>query len=254
MKSKIEFILAGVISLAVCIGLAYAKEAPKEQAAMVSVPAGEFWMGCNEQAAKDCMADEKPYHKVYLDAFYINKFLVTQSEYNECVKSGKCRENRKYPGFTGDRQPVIGVNWDDAKAYCEWAGKRLPTEAEWEKAARGTDGRIYPWGNSIDATRANYYDSNIGKTVNVGSYPAGASPYGALDMAGNVLEWVSDWYNENYYITSPGKNPKGPDSGKYRVMRAGSWSDLAAYLSVSHRFIIDPANQYYSKGFRCARD
>ena len=160
--------------------------------------------------------------------------MVTQAEYNECVSSGKCSANQKYDGFTGDRQPVVGVNWNDARTYCEWAGKRLPTEAEWEKAARGTDGRIYPWGNTIDPTRANYADSGIGKTSKVGSYPSGASPYGALDMAGNAWEWVADWHDKNYYRNSPSKNPQGPDSGKYRVLRAAAGTTM---LGISGRLL-----------------
>ena len=221
---------------------------------MVAVPAGEFWMGCNEQVDKQCGSDEKPYHKVYLDAFYIDKFLVTQGKYNECVSSGKCSANQKYDGFTGDRQPVVGVSWEYAKSYCEWAGKRLPTEAEWEKAARGTDGRIYPWGNGIDTTKANYSDSKIGKTTNVGSYPSGASPYGALDMAGNVWEWVADWYGENYYRNSPSKNPPGPDSGTYRVLRGGSWTLSARFLRSSTRLRDNPTYRSADNGFRCLRD
>ena len=112
-------------------------------------------MGCNEQVDKKCQSNEKPYHKVYLDAFYIDKFDVTQGQYNECVSGGRCTANKHKNGFTGD-QPVVDVRWEDANTYCQWAGKRLPTEAEWEKAARGTDGRIYPWGNEIDASKANY--------------------------------------------------------------------------------------------------
>jgi formylglycine-generating enzyme required for sulfatase activity len=220
----------------------------------VSVPAGEFWMGCNDQVDKDCEADEKPYHKVYLDAFYIDKFEVTQGEYNQCVKSGPCTANQKHNGFIDDRQPVVGVTWDDAESYCEWAGKRLPTEAEWEKAARWTDGRIYPWGNSLDTTRANYIDSKIDKTTKVGSYPSGASPYGAMDMAGNVFEWVADWYDANYYQNSPSKNPKGPGSGKYRVLRGGSWNNDTYFLRVSSRYTRQLSFHFGSLGFRCARD
>jgi formylglycine-generating enzyme required for sulfatase activity len=229
-----------------------AKDAP-----MVSVPAGEFMMGCNEQVDKKCQSNEKPYHKVYLDAFYIDKFLITQAEYNECVSSGKCRANKKFDGFSGDRQPVVGVTWDDANTYCQWAGKRLPTEAEWEKAARGTDGRIYPWGNSIDTTHANYSDSKIKKTTDVGNYPSGASPYGALDMAGNVLEWVSDWFDGSYYQNSPSKNPKGPDSGKYHVLRGGCFSPYIGTPRTSGRTTLppnDPNQLTNGGGFRCARD
>ena len=147
-----------------------AKDAP-----MVSVPAGEFMMGCNEQVDRNCSRDEKPYHKVYLDAFSIDKLDVTQGQYNECVSGGRCTANRQANGFTGSEQPVVNVSWEDANIYCQWAGKRLPTEAEWEKAARGTDGRVYPWGNELDASRANYGKGSNGRTTPVGNYPSGAS-------------------------------------------------------------------------------
>jgi len=234
---------------------------------MVFVPAGEFIMGMSaddgfrecQKFIKDCQREwfiyEEPMHKVYLDAFYIDKFEVTQGEYNECVNSGTCTANYKEDGFTGDRQPVVvGVIWEGAKTYCEWAGKRLPTEAEWEKAARGTDGRIYPWGNNIDTTRSNYSSSKINKTREVGSYPSGASPYGALDMAGNVWEWVADWYDGKYYSTSPSKNPKGPNSGTYRVHRGGGWFIDAWDLRATGRALNYPEALHGYDGFRCARD
>jgi hypothetical protein len=210
-------------------------------------------MGCNEKIDKQCGDNEKPYHMVYLDAFYVDKFEVTQAEYNECVKSSKCRANKKFDGFTGDRQPVVGVSWEDAKTYCAWAGKRLPTEAEWEKAARGTDGRIYPWGNTIETNKANY-DETVVKTREVGRFPAGASPYGVLDMVGNTWQWVSDWYQENYYSQRPGKNPHGPDSGSYRVLRGGCWYNFTGTMRVSERFSTAPSDQLNHRGFRCARD
>jgi formylglycine-generating enzyme required for sulfatase activity len=256
MKTKIAWALVCLIGLAVCVGLAFAQTAPKKKAppGMVSVPAGKFWMGCNEQVDTQCRDNEKPYHRVYLDAFYIDKFLVTQAEYNECVNSGTCTANQKFNRFTGVRQPVVGVSWDDANTYCEWAGKRLPTEAEWEKAARGTEGRVYPWGNSIDATKANYADLKIGKTSKVGSYPSGASPYGAMDMAGNVWEWVADWHDENYYSNSPSKNPKGPDSGTYRVLRGGGWDSVARLIRSSYRDMSNPTSRGNGGGFRCVQD
>ena len=222
---------------------------------MVLVPAGDFMMGCNEQVDRQCQADEKPYHKVYLDAFYIDKFDVTQGQYNECVSSGRCTANKQENGFTGPDQPVVMVRWEDASTYCQWAGKRLPTEAEWEKAARGTDGRIYPWGNDLDASKASYGKDlkSGGSTTPVGYYPSSASPYGALDMAGNVWNWVADWYDGSYYKSSPDRNPKGPASGRGRVLRGGSWFSDATSLRASLRSGPTPDARLNSLGFRCAR-
>ena len=222
---------------------------------MVLVPAGEFWMGCNAQVDKHCSNDEKPYHKVYLDAYEIDKFDVTQGQYNECVSAGRCKANKPENGFTGPDQPVVMVNWEDANIYCQWAGKRLPTEAEWEKAARGTDGRIYPWGNDIDSSKANFGKVKKGTTTPVGQYPSGASPYGALDMAGNVWNWVADWYDESYYKKSPDHNPQGPARGQYRVIRGGSWYNQGVYLRASYRSNYNPSYRSdLTFGFRCARN
>ena len=226
------------------------QEQEKKVGEMVRVPAGEFTMGSDNGDS-----DEKPVHRVYLDEFYIDKFEVTNEEYAKCVDAGSCSENPKYDEFTDQRQPVVGVDWNQADTYCKWAGKRLPTEAEWEKAARGTDGRTYPWGEEIDCTMANYDNCGHNKTKPVGSYPSGASPYGAMDMAGNVWEWCADWYDNNYYCNSPSRNPTGPTSGKYRVLRGGSWLDLEGYryLRTSARDRVGPSNRLSFIGFRCAR-
>jgi iron(II)-dependent oxidoreductase len=216
---------------------------------MVLVPAGEFLMGSNEYT------DETPPHRVYLDAFHIDRYETTNALYERFMRA----TGRGAPdywtdsSFNAPTQPVVGVTWYDADAYCKWAGKRLPTEAEWEKAARGTDGRKYPWGEQWDAGRANSGETRLGKTAPVGSYPSGVSPYGAHDMAGNVWEWVADWYEAAYYRRSPERNPKGPDSGQYRVVRGGSWGYVPALLRASNRVSNSPGNRGSSFGFRCAR-
>jgi formylglycine-generating enzyme required for sulfatase activity len=236
---------------------------------MVFIPAGEFIMGSADSDSR-ASDDEKPQHKVYLDGFWIDKTEVTNAQYKKCVAAGKCTES-SYPDDTrlnGDTQPVVGVNWNDARAYCEWAGARLPTEAEWEKTARGGDGRTYPWGNEWDGRRLNFCDANCEYdwkdasvddgyqyTAPVGSYPAGASPYGALDMAGNVWEWVADWYDSGYYARSPGRNPSGPDSGQFKVVRGGSFIYDFPGARSAYRYVFGlvPAPRSPDVGFRCAQ-
>ena len=150
--------------------------------------------------------------------------------------------------------PVVLANWHDTEAYCEWAGRRLPTEAEWEKAARGTDGRVYPWGNERPTREHCNFYHDVGATTPVGKYsPQGDSPYGAADMAGNVFEWVADWYDKDYYAVSPKDNPQGPAAGEYRVVRGGSWiaNDDGVRAAGRHDRTPDGRNVRY--GFRCAR-
>ncbi len=224
---------------------------------MVYVPAGEFEMGSD----KDWWSDEQPAHRVYLDEYWIDRTEVTNEQYESCVAAGSCTEPMRLDSYSrrdsyyGNRlyadYPVIYVDWNQAAAYCVWAGGRLPTEAEWEKAARGTDGRIYPWGDTIDKTRANY-NGNVGDTTSVGSYPAGASPYGALDMAGNVFEWVSDWYVEDYYDISPEQNPSGPEMGESRMPRGGSWysEDYESWSTYRGRYY--KPYRFLNVGIRCA--
>ncbi len=230
---------------------------------MVNVPAGDFIMGSSDGDAQ-ASGDEKPQHTVYLDAFQIDKYEMTNALYIQCVDAGKCYPPSTVSSYTRssyygdpafDNYPVINVSWFDAKAYCEWAGKRLPTEAQWEKAARGTDGRIYPWGNTWDATKLNSLVSSPSPvdTTTVGSYPSGASPYGVLDMAGNVWEWVADWYDPNYYGHSPKREPQGPSSGQYKVLRGGSWDNGLADARVANRDYGVPIYYYAHLGFRCVK-
>jgi len=224
----------------------------------VTVPAGEFIMG-SEYGGDD----ERPVHTVYLNAFEVGKYEVTNEQYYQCAKAGVCSLPRKsnYDITEYLDHPVVDVSWFDANTFCEWndPNGRLPTEAEWEKAARGTDGRTYPWGEDVDCSFANYYgkyngsDYCSGDMTLVGDYPQGISPYGAYDMAGNVWEWVADWYDGSYYVSSPKTNPLGPESGDFRVLRGGSWYNLDNNLRSASRNWNNPSNSFNDIGFRCFR-
>ena len=241
------------------------------------------------------LQDEIPSHRVFLDAFYIDKYEVTNARFQQFVQAtgyrtqaereggGKIRTgaqtwvqvsdaNWRSPRGQGssiaglEAHPVVQVSWHDAKAYCTWAGKRLPTEAEWEKAARGTDGRLYPWGNQTDGTRVNFCDRNCPfewrdasvddgspSTAPVGSYETGKSPYGVYDMAGNVWEWVADWYEATYYRRSPARNPQGPTSGTQVVLRGGSWLYTAPDFRTTERAGVPPDRRNENIGLRCVQ-
>ncbi len=238
----------------------------KDGMPMVYVPAGEFSMG-----SENGYDNELPVHTVYLDAYWIDKYEVSNAQYaaflnatggnqkmdgyywvdagDEAVRINEQNGTWKVQDGYGDH-PMVEVSWYGAQAYCEWAGGGLPTEAEWEKAARGTDERTYPWGEGIDCNLANYKNC-VGNTTAVGSYPGGASPYGALDMAGNVWEWVSDWYDDGYYSGSPAKNPHGPADGAYRVLRGGSWYNDVNLLRAANRLRGNPNYTGVDNGFRC---
>jgi eukaryotic-like serine/threonine-protein kinase len=221
---------------------------------LVFVPAGDFLMGSDDGDAY-ALSDEKPQHLVYLDAYWIDKTEVTNAMFARFVDvtGHDAGSNWRHVANGKPDHPVVRVNWFTANAYCEWAGRRLPTEAEWEKAARGTDGRWYPWGNERpDRSRGNIHLRSLGTTA-VGSYPAGASPYGVLDMAGNVWEWVADWYGADYYARSPRENPTGPESGLSRALRGVSWRDLVVTVRAAKRYRHVPNSLSYNLGLRCAR-
>jgi len=245
------------------------------------VPAGAFKMGDN---FGDGLPRERPAHTVDLDAFYIAKYEMTNGEWKKFRDDPGYADTKFWPGGRPvpkdqipywtqannhgggtpdtDNYPVLGVNWDSATAYCNWlsakTGKkyRLPTEAEWEKAARGTDQRRYPWGNEIDHTYANFVGSAPFDTgMKVGSFEKGKSPYGAYDMAGNVMEWCSDWYGRDYYSVSPRKNPKGPATGAYKVLRGGTFFVEAFDLRTYARSAAWPSLQSHRMiGFRAVRE
>jgi formylglycine-generating enzyme required for sulfatase activity len=231
----------------------------------VTIPAGEFQMGSSDKQiadagklCSDCdFSDEQPQHLVGLDTYQIGKYEVTNRQYDQCVKARVCRAVPDV-GEGKELHPVVNVNWYDAKAYCKWAGGRLPTEAEWEKAAGWDDQaktkRTYPWGETIDCTYANSSGCVV-DTMPVGSYESGKSPYGLYDMAGNVWEWVNDWFSDTYYQGSPSSNPLGPSSGEVRVLRGGSWrDDILGARSSDRGWNYPTAVAFNYFGFRCARD
>jgi formylglycine-generating enzyme required for sulfatase activity len=259
---------------------------------LVFVPEGDFSMGSDSSG----YANEKPVHTVFLDSYWIDRTEVTNAMFElfavktgyqtEAEKKGSSRgydteTGKSVEGLAADWQhplgpgssltelaehPVVHVSWNDARAYCEWAGRRLLSEAEWEKAARGADARKFPWGDDFDGTLLNSADVNLGAgrgnsgfddgfqlSAPVGSYPMGASPYGVLDLVGNVWEWVSDWVDEAYYGVSPSANPGGPASGEYRIVRGGSWHDPEDGNRAAYRGWATPEDTDITLGFRCGR-
>jgi formylglycine-generating enzyme len=240
----------------------------KDGAPMVLIPEGSFPMGV-PHGDRDGGRDEYPRHDVFVNNFYIDKFELTNSRYLEFVKATNHRipqnpKNATRNLWEGDTitesladRPVINVDWADANAYCQWAGKRLPTEAEWEKAAKGTADRRFPWGN-VEPTNKhlNFNQQWIGEKtlMPVGSYELGKSPFGVYDMAGNVWEWVNDWYDAKYYEKSPAKNPMGPESGTKRVLRGSGWQNETPTVRIFTRVDSDPTIRNESTGFRCAMD
>lgn len=220
---------------------------------MISVPAGAFVMGCNPNADGDCSADEKPMRTVTLSAFEIDETEVTQDQYAACVVAGACDPPDCAWDCAKKNYAAHCIDWARAKMYCAFAKKRLPTEAEWEKAARGTDGRKYPWGNG-EPTCAHANMSGCGeKAKPVGAFPDGKSAYGALDMSGNMVEMVADWYDESYYQGAPSTDPKGPAKGNTYVGRGGGFKSAAVWMRASSRDWYDTYDLGDRLGFRCAK-
>jgi len=232
-----------------------------EEAGEVFFPAGEFMMGSDGPESR---ADEKPVHRVRLDAFYLDRYEVSGKDFEAYLAA----HPKEHPTITGwwDRKirpdmadrPVIGLTWQRCRNYCQSQGKRLPTEAEWERAAAGTEGRRYPWGDQPpDATRANFgrccFIMKGEVLIPVNQPEGGKSPEGVFGLAGNIAEWVYDWYDKDYYSRSPADNPTGPEKGEYRTIRGGAWNSLPGYLRSSARYGFDDAKDFYGIGCRCAR-
>lgn len=228
----------------------------------LSIPSGEFRMGTLEDG-EWISENEMPQHLVYLDGFWMDETEVTNAQYKKCVDAGVCvppRRTSSYskPEYFGnpefDNFPMVYVDWEQANTYCTWAGRRLPTEAEWEKAARSTDARLYPWAGDAKGTHfANFTFYTFEDPVAVKTYPYGVGPYGTYEMAGNVYEWVADWYSPTYYTDSPRENPPGPEIGLTRVMRGGGWSSDWIYIRTASRMHYSPQDSSSDLGFRCAQ-
>jgi formylglycine-generating enzyme required for sulfatase activity len=223
----------------------------KDGAMMVRVPAGEFLMGSPPGEGEP---HERPQHRVDLSEFLIDKTEVTWRQFRKFT-AAKGTELPRIPIWgTPDDYPAAFILWEEAQEYCQWAGGRLPTEAEWEKAARGTDGRKYPWGNEWDPQRCNSISGGPHRPESVGSFPNCVSPYGVLDMSGSMWEWCADRYGESYYAEGVSRDPEGPTSGRLHVMRGGAWMSQPIWLRAAYRFKASPTSRNADHGFRCARE
>jgi len=262
MKTGLNALFTIVLLLAMpCLTVAADRMIEKDPVDMVTIPAGPFIRG---SADSDGRPDERPRQKITLKAFALDKYEVTNRQYKKFIEETLHKpplnvydDGKEFDISNVEERPVVQVTWHDAVDYCFWAGKRLPTESEWEKAARGMDGQMYPWGNSEKATSRANFDGEWKGTetlMDVTSLPEGASPYGILHMAGNVREWVEDWYDSDYYKVSADRNPKGPDKAILKVIRGGSWRSFLPDLRTASRGKGGFALKTHGIGFRCARD
>ena len=272
MTSRYEFVFLIALCFLLTINGCTKQEKRGTPANMRCISAGEFTMGAIVEQAN---LDQKPAHAVHLNAYYIDIHEVTNMQYEEFILAGGYKKKEFWTEegwnfiqknqidkplalgrklFNAPNQPVVGVSWYEANAYATWAGKRLPSEAEWEKAARGIDKRIYPWGNQMDFSRLAYQCNNGIRTAVDGSFPTGASPYGVMDMAGNAWEWIADCYSETHYSRSPERNPKGPTTGEFKVLRGGSWGSNRTQMQCTYRYYAKPEYRGFNIGFRCVYD
>ena len=224
---------------------------PRDHMNQVYIPAGPFRMGSPD------LPDAAP-HKVLLHAYWIDQFTVTNAMYKLCMQAGKCKRTATVDTYLDDPAyadyPVHYIQWYQASAFCAWEGGRLPTEAEWEKAARGIQGFHYPWGNARPDSSLLNFDGQFGAPRSAYDYWAGMSPYGLLNMAGNVQQWVADWYSADYYQHSPSENPTGPATGALKVLRGGGFWDNATEVQTFYRFRHDPGSAGAHRGIRCVQD
>jgi len=246
-------------------GIPPKKTTPASYSGMVLIPKGAFEMGSRRslrelnpvaifQADRHMLGPENPAHEVILDDYYIDIHEVTNADYKKYLATTGSKKLPRYwddSNFNQSDQPVVGVTWKQAQAFCRWGNKHLPTEAEWEKAARGKRPVKYPWGDEEpDKTRVNF-NNHIGKTTAVGSYQTGKSDYGVFDLSGNVAEWVQDWHFPEYYLFSPKENPPGPEKGHYKIIRGGNWKNNAEDVNLTYRNATVPKARSKTVGFRC---
>ena len=246
-------------------GLSGAQDNDNPFEGAVLIPQGAFEMGSRRSLMelnpseifnpdRHMLGPEDPAHEVILDAYYIDIYEATNEDYKKymAAKGYKAPLFWDDPYFNGPRKPVVGVSWEEAQHFCKWKNMRLPTEAEWEKAARGKRPVKYPWGDEEPGPARLNYNNILKKTVAVGSYPSGKSDYGVYDLAGNVSEWVQDWHFPEYYLFSPKENPPGPEKGQYKVIRGGNWRSNPEDVRLTYRNATIPKIRNRSIGFRCA--